>query len=400
MSNLVSNLGRAISRRISGERPKEKSDMVGNDANQDGATGAVAPNQNNNKDDIHHDQSANDEQSACSTCEKSWSDIKPKGSHSYLCAFCDKWSCANCAHIKKNEHAGVKRDYVFWACQTCLTSVKDLIKNDKGLIKSEQTNSDNDINAEIKSLKEKMETFESDIENKIMKAVEKTMPKVMENLSQDVNQGIQRMWSETIFGDYDEEFPNMTPATNDQSEPSKKQTKQQTKPSILHTVVQKAVTESKHDDIKREERLNNIIIHRVPESNEKNSEVRKTKENELVNTLLDTIGVEAEPQKIMRLGRYKEPTEGEQQGSRPLKVSFRDHKTQQEIMNNIKKLKDAPDTLRNLSVCYDMSQSERDILKERLKSAKEKTEQSTNWKYLVRGPPWKLEEIRVKKIKG
>ena len=61
MSNLVSNLGRAISRRISGERPKEKSDMVGNDANQDGATGAVAPNQKNNKDDIHHDQSANDE---------------------------------------------------------------------------------------------------------------------------------------------------------------------------------------------------------------------------------------------------------------------------------------------------------------------------------------------------
>ena len=134
---------------------------------------------------------------------------------------------------------------MFWACQTCLTSVKDLIKNDKGLIKTEQTNSDNDINAEIKSLKEKMETFESDIENKIMKAVEKTMPKVMENLSQDINQGIQRMWSETIFGDYDEEFPNMTPATNDQSEPSKKQTKQQTKPSILHTVVQKAVTESK-----------------------------------------------------------------------------------------------------------------------------------------------------------
>ena len=88
---------------------------------------------------------------------------------------------------------------MFWACQTCLTSVKDLIKNDKGLIKSEQTNSDNDINAEIKSLKEKMETFESDIENKIMKAVEKTMPKVMENLSQDVNQGIQRMWSETIL---------------------------------------------------------------------------------------------------------------------------------------------------------------------------------------------------------
>ena len=119
----------------------------------------------------------------------------------------------------------------------------------------------------------------------------------------------------------------MTPATNDRSEPSKKQTKQQTKPSILHTVVQKAVTESKHD-IKREERLNNIIIYQVPESNEKNSEVRKTKEKELVNTLLDTIGVEAKPQKIVQLGRYKEPTEGEQQGSCPLKLSFRDHKTQ------------------------------------------------------------------------
>ena len=66
-------------------------------------------------------------------------------------------------------------------------------------------------------------------------------------------------------------------------------------------------------------------------------------------------------------------------------------------MQNLSKLKDASQELKSLSVCYDMSESEREILKEHLRRANIKTESSSNWRLVVGGPPWNLEEIRLKK---
>ena len=119
-----------------------------------------------------------------------------------------------------------------------------------------------------------------------------------------------------------------------------------------------------------------------------------------MNTLLDTIGVEAQLQKNVRLGKYKEPTEGEQQGSRPLKVSFRDHKTQQEIMNNIKKIKG----------CTRHTEKPQRVLRHvpewaRHSEGAPEIRQRKNWavnklEILGDGPPWKFEEIGVKKIKS
>ena len=385
MSNPVSEFGRAILRRVSGEhREKNSQAMVGNDANQDGDR--TAPNQNKAEGDIHAEGK---EQDACFTCQKIWNDIKPKGSHCYLCAFCDKWFCANCAQIKKNEHAGVKRHDVYWACDSCAKTIK--AKQLKNLVNNDEKSKP----PQLSQLESKLDK----LENKIEMAVKKVLPKAVDYISQTLNENFAKQWSEALFGDYDENFPKLgSKPENDTSDQTQQQIKQQTsKQGILQTVVQKAVTTSKHDDLKREERLNNIIIYRVPESQEKNSDTRKAKEKELVDKLLEKIEVAASPEKIVRLGKYREPKDGEALGSRPLKVTFADHQTQQEVMQNLSKLKDASQELKSLSVCYDMSESEREILKEHLRRAKEKTESSSNWRFVVRGPPWNLEEIRLKK---
>ena len=82
---------------------------------------------------------------------------------------------------------------------------------------------------------------------------------------------------------------------------------------------------------------------------------------------------------------------------RPIKVVLKDHDTQELVFENIAKLKDASPELKNLSVRYDLSQEERETVKEMLKTAHDKTENSPNWVYKVRGPPWDLKEVRYKK---
>ena len=68
-------------------------------------------------------------------------------------------------------------------------------------------------------------------------------------------------------------------------------------------------------------------------------------------------------------------------------------------MGNMNKLKDAPDHVKNLRVTYDMSKDERETLGKMVEVAKEKTKACPNWFYKVRGPPWDLKEIAVRKRK-
>ena len=71
---------------------------------------------------------------------------------------------------------------------------------------------------------------------------------------------------------------------------------------------------------------------------------------------------------------------------RPIKVVLKDHDTQELVFKNIAKLKDACPELKNLSVRYDLSQEERETVKEMLKTAHDTNENSPNWVYKVRGP--------------
>ena len=67
-------------------------------------------------------------------------------------------------------------------------------------------------------------------------------------------------------------------------------------------------------------------------------------------------------------------------------------------MKNLPKLKDAPEQLKNLSIAYDMTIEERNTLREQVKVAREKTQKSTNWVFKIRGPPWNMREVRIKKV--
>ena len=44
-----------------------------------------------------------------------------------------------------------------------------------------------------------------------------------------------------------------------------------------------------------------------------------------------------------------------------------------------------------------MTKEERQIVKEKVTEAKEKSQQSTNWVFKIRGPPWNLREVKFRK---
>ena len=52
-----------------------------------------------------------------------------------------------------------------------------------------------------------------------------------------------------------------------------------------------------------------------------------------------------------------------------------------------------------VSVCYDMTETERAKQKELVNVAREKTQNDPNWRYKIVGPPWDLQERRIRKKK-
>ncbi len=91
--------------------------------------------------------------------------------------------------------------------------------------------------------------------------------------------------------------------------------------------------------------------------------------------------------KTHRLGKFQ--SEGSENNKpRPLKVILNNVDEAKMIVNNCKKLKNAPANLKMLSVSHDLTNEERKTIREEVKKAKEMTAKSPNLDFKVVGPPW------------
>ena len=90
-------------------------------------------------------------------------------------------------------------------------------------------------------------------------------------------------------------------------------------------------------------------------------------------------------------------TEGQEAKIRPIRVVLDSHEVQGEVMKNTPKLKEAQDPVKSVYLAYDMSYNERQTQKEMVSIAKDKTVNDPNYDFKIRGPPWKLVEVKYKK---
>lgn len=346
----------------------------GRDGNKpdDGVNKTDLGPKNTNDHESHAESNEGEAQLNCGSCKKDFGTSKNVGE--LCCEFCGVWFCSNCTKFKKAEIKNVmNRPEVFWACELCLKEATEMMARWRSSRKDSERNDwaeirfDARLHALEKTIADKItETLQVVVPNIVEKSlipVNEQVSKSVETMSQSVNQNVQKLWSETVLGDSMTEFPKLDDPVSKLAPVKPKLT--------LSTAVKQAMTEQKDKELQRDSRLNNIIIHRAPESSETNAERRKDDDAKLVKDLLETMEVDAQPVKIFRLGAYKK-SEASDNSSRPIKAVFQDQGTQQKIMGNAKKLRNAPTHLQNLSISYDLSGEERDKVKTMVESAKEK----------------------------
>ena len=138
------------------------------------------------------------------------------------------------------------------------------------------------------------------------------------------------------------------------------------------------------------------MVYRVPEILEKDGKKRKDEETSKINDLLKVLEVKTKPQKSGRVGNFTTPNEGEQPKCRPLKLVFNNHSEAKKVVENSIKLKNS-DEMKGYSLDYDASKEQRDNIRKLVAEAREKTSNSPNLVFKVRGPPWnaQIKEIRA-----
>ena len=265
--------------------------------------------------------------------------------------------------MKTTDMQTIARPDIFWACIKCKTEASEMLSKHR---------SENQV---ISCLEQIEKNLEKKLENKIETALQNLLPTaitnsldtVQDSVSKSVEKSVNNMskaWAETLLGDTvdPENFPSLdNPAViNAPVEPK----------ATLKTVLRKLW--QKIDEVKGENRLNNIIIHRVPDKHEAMQATRINNDNEFVKELLQRIEVNTTPVKIIRLGRYKQPEAGNDMKPRALKVILDSHANQQKIMDNAKYLKDAPAHLKAVSICFDLTEEERNKTKTLMEMAQEK----------------------------
>jgi hypothetical protein len=64
----------------------------------------------------------------------------------------------------------------------------------------------------------------------------------------------------------------------------------------------------------------------------------------------------------------------------------------------VRKLRTAYEKFKSISIVHDMTKRERELNKEKVKQAKEKNEEneSGDYQYVVREPPWERKVVKVK----
>ena len=75
---------------------------------------------------------------------------------------------------------------------------------------------------------------------------------------------------------------------------------------------------------------------------------------------------------------------------RPLLISLKDKSKKQEIFQNFNKIRESEAPFNKINIAHDLTKKQKEELQEKIKEAhdREQNDQSGEWMYHVRGPPW------------
>lgn len=169
---------------------------------------------------------------------------------------------------------------------------------------------------------------------------------------------------------------------------------QNQEPKMMKDIIKEAMAQQAEEEKDIERRSTNIIIYRVPEtaaSGNAGSETGETSDRTYLKELMEgplELKHATDPIKqITRLGKR-----GDGSAARPMLVKLTTNAIKAEIMENLKKLRNADEKFKRISVAHDLTAKQREAIKGALEAARREQDakatssgglEAGNWKFRV-----------------
>ncbi len=312
----------------------------------------------------------------CEECQEGFTEDTDKV---VSCSRCGRYFCTECIELPDEQYEIITRPDIFWLCPECVPKTKACWDGDLLV--------DTRCDTIMQEMEKKFEALEVKLGDKLdnqlrslteglpqqISTIENNMGTQLKTLSEEMQQNVTKAWSSP-------------PQAQDSQKP----------PPNLKLIMKETLDEQKKEAADRENRENNIIIYNVDESEKDTAEERKESDSCFFSNLCEEILLIPVPtaRNLMRLG--KKPAADEPQKPRPLKVVLESKDDKDKVMENLTKLKNAEEKFRKISVTPDYCMEDREKIRVKVAEAKKLNEedQSKNFTYRVRGPPWNLRIVK------
>ena len=149
-------------------------------------------------------------------------------------------------------------------------------------------------------------------------------------------------------------------------------------PKTMKAVMREARNDEKIEESEKQRRANNLIIHGAEEIGETPDDI-KNGDAGYIKEIFTKIGVEATPVAIARLG------EANDRKKRPIKIVMKSQEDKDKVMSSLGRLKGTERYFGKISVKDDYTTNEREQIRMLTEEAKQKSEESPDREFKVRG---------------
>ena len=321
----------------------------------------------------------------CGTCRGNYGESE---ADNFLeCAVCSSIYCSDCVNMSNNECTAVRESpNIQWFCDRCLPKYFPDPQGPIQIKTPETSNLDikvGEISQKLQEQTDLLRNFDLGQIRKQMDEMEKQFNTTIENLGKEVPTKVQETletsstWSEIVK-------------------------KSAERPPITIENFKQAMTEVSEKDKEMHMRDRGIVIYRIPEKHNLSQEQRRRDDLEFVNDLLKCLECEDlmnEVTHMERLGKFDEAKCREEK-FRPIKLRFQLKDMRDRVLKSLGRLKNAPARIKRVSIRHDLNEQQRQEWYNKIKEAKEMTENSPTTYYRVRGQPGKYTISGVAKNGG
>jgi len=140
--------------------------------------------------------------------------------------------------------------------------------------------------------------------------------------------------------------------------------------NVLEQALKEEISKQLEEDKDIEDRRCNIILYKIPEDVTADFSSRKEHDLKFVNGMLETVFrlkiQDGDIEKMFRLGKLSREAEV----ARPLLVRFAEISMKEEVMSNVRNLREATSEFTNISISHDLTPRQRDEIKAMVAAAK------------------------------